>query len=185
MEVTSRRRVPYRPERVLAQYFDLEHVSHVHPRTLGESRLITCKGRAVLFEQRWPWRFALGVRLCSTLKLELVAPGTVRVRVVRGLLRGSQLSVVLEESDGMTQVTETYETPLRLPAWLEAWLRQWLLKKIDEVWDEDLRVGLPHGGWPGIPPTQENLIAEPPLLHQARRLRRPHLIEAKELLDEL
>jgi len=153
MQVTSRRRIPYQPERVLAQYFDLEHVSHVHPRTLGESRLITCQDSAVLFEQRWPRRFALGVRLRSTLKLELVAPDTVRVRVVRGVLRGSQLSVALEESDGMTLITETYETPLDMPTWLEARLRQWLLKKIDQVWDEDLRVGLPYGGWPGIPPT--------------------------------
>src|SRR5512147_1491349 len=151
MEVTSRRRIPYRPERVLAQYFDLEHVPHVHPRTLGESRLITCKHNAVLFEQRWPRWFGLGIRLRSTLELELVGPDALRVRVVRGLLRGSHLSVALEESDGMTLITETYETPLHMPAWLENRLRQWLVKKIDEVWEEDLRVDLPHAGWPGLP----------------------------------
>ena len=153
MQVTSRRRIPYPAWRVVAQYFDLEHVPHVHARTLGESRLITCKDSAVLFEQRWPRRFGLGVRLRSTLELELVGPNALLARVVRGLFRGSHMSVVLEESDGMTLVTETYETPLHVPAWLENRLRQWLAKKIDEVWEEDLRVDLPHGGWPGLPAT--------------------------------
>ena len=157
MQVTSRRRVPYPAWRVVAQYFDLEHVPHVHPRTLGESRLITCKANAVLFEQLWPRRFGLGIRLRSTLQLELVGSDALRVRVVRGLLRGSHMSVVLEESDGTTLVTETYETALRAPAWLENRMRQWLVKKIDEVWDEDLRVDLPHGGWPGLPATSKTL----------------------------
>jgi hypothetical protein len=136
---------------VVAQYFDLEHVRYVHRRTLGESRLITCHGGAVLFEQRWPRRFALGARLRSTIKLELVAPDALVARVVRGFLRGSRLSVALEEREGATLVTETYEAPLHVPRWLEDRLRRALLRKIDEVWEEDLRVQLPRGGWPGIP----------------------------------
>ncbi len=153
MRVVSRRRVSYPMRRVLAQYFDLEHVPYVHPRTLGESRLITRRASSVSFEQRWPRRFGLGIRLRSTFELELIAPNALHARVVRGFLRGGELSVLLEESDGETLVTETYEARLHLPSWLEHRLRRWLLEKIDEVWEEDLRVQLPHGGWPGVPAT--------------------------------
>ena len=119
MQVVSRRRVPYPIRSVVAQYFDLEHVAYVHRGTLGEARLVTCHGNAVLFEQRWPRRFGLGVRLRSTFRLEIVAPNTLRARAVRGSLCGSRLSVVLEESAGATLVTESYEAPLDVPRWLE------------------------------------------------------------------
>jgi hypothetical protein len=138
-------------QRVLAQYFDLEHSRYVHPHTLGESRLVTCHGKVVWFEQRWPRRFGLGVRLRSFVKMELTAPNQARFHVVKGLGRGSQLDVVLDERDGQTSVDETYDVPLRLHPWLERMVQRWLAKKVDEVWEEDLRVGLPHGGWPGIP----------------------------------
>jgi len=153
MQVVWRRRVPYPRQRVLSQYFDLEHARYVHPRSLGESRLVSCAGNSVWFEQQWPRRFCL--RFSSVFRLDLLAPNRARFRVVRGLFRGSQVSVILHEQDGQTLIEETYDIASPLPSWswLERMVRSWLLKKVDAVWKEDLDVGLPHGGWPGVPRT--------------------------------
>ena len=48
ISVQYRRRIPYPFERVLAQYFDLEHFETVHPKTLGQCRVLDVVGNRIL-----------------------------------------------------------------------------------------------------------------------------------------
>jgi hypothetical protein len=141
--------VPYGFERVLSTYWDWEHFPVIHPRTLGEARVLTCYGNSIQFEQRWP-RYA-GVRLRSTLEAEFIPPDVVTIRILRGLFRGTFVRTVFSEVEGGTFVDETYDIPMPAWRWLEALTAKWLDKMVKRVWDEDLKVGLCYGGWPGVP----------------------------------
>ena len=57
---------PIRFERVLAQYFDLEHFETAHPKTLGRCRVLDVVGKRVLFEPRW--RSWMGVRMRAVIE---------------------------------------------------------------------------------------------------------------------
>lgn len=149
MKCVYQKVIPYERSRVLSQYFDLEHVRYVHPRTVGEARLIRREGNTVLFEQAWPWR--VGVRLTSIIQEQFLPPNQIHFRITKGAFRGLRVSTVLHEVGSGTLVEETYEFPLPRWMWIERMVKKWIAKKLDEIWAEDLKVGLPHGGWPGIP----------------------------------
>lgn len=50
MDVNYRKTIPYPFERVLAQYFDLEHIETVHPKTLEEYRILEVSGDRIIFQ---------------------------------------------------------------------------------------------------------------------------------------
>ena len=52
MNISYVSRVAFPLDRVLAQYFDLEHIETVHPTTLGQYRLLEVVGNSIIFEQR-------------------------------------------------------------------------------------------------------------------------------------
>ena len=90
--------VPYGFDRVLSTYWDWEHFPVIHPRTLGEARVLTYHGKCVLFEQRWP-RYA-GVRLRSLIEAEFVPPDVVTIRILRGIFRGTFVRTVFSAVTG-------------------------------------------------------------------------------------
>ena len=150
ISVPYRKPIPYPFDRVLAQYFDLEHFETVHPKTLGQCRVLEVAGNRVLFEQRWPvW---LGIRLRTTIEQLWVPPDQIRFHFLSGFLRGVAVATQLTDQGETTEIEETYRVPL-VPAW--SWLRPlvgWVVERgSDGIWAEDLAVELCHGGWPGIP----------------------------------
>lgn len=150
MQIVYRRTVPYPLDRVLSQYFDLEHFAHVHPRTFGEARLVTCNGGAIVWKLIHPRRF--GFRHWSTIFFqEYLPPNQIRSRVIKGLERGTEILTRLAQIPEGTAIEEIYSFPLPAWPWLVRLVEKWLFRKADRIWEEDLKVGLCHGGWPGIP----------------------------------
>lgn len=150
IDVTYRREVPYPQPVVLSQYFDFEHLEHVHPRTFGRARMISQQGRVILWQLEWPPIFGV-LRLRSTFTQEHLPPWGIRSVIVRGFLRGTESVVELGESAAGTLVVEHHR--VRLPGW--RWLRgpaqrAWL-RRLDRIWEEDLAVRVCRGGWPGVP----------------------------------
>ncbi len=150
INVTYGVRIPYPFERVLSQYFDLEHLETVHPTTLGQARVLEVDGRRIVFEQRWPaW---LGLRLRTVAEQVWLPPDRIRIRFRRGLLRGVGLDTHLMDRGDETVIEETYRVPL-VPGW--PWLRPLVRRVVERgashIWEEDLAVELCHGGWPGVP----------------------------------
>ena len=154
MNISYRKRIPYPFERVLAQYFDLEHINTVHPRTLGEYRLLEVSGNRIVFQQRWPaW---LGVRAHTVIEQEWLPIDRIRFRFLSGFLRGVAISTRLHDCQEETFIEEDYHLPL-IPewSWLRVLVRPFVVRGVDLIWNEDLAVELCHGGWPGVP-GQEN-----------------------------
>ena len=150
INVTYRVRIPYPFERVLSQYFDLEHLETVHPTTLGAARVLEVDGKRIVFEQRWPaW---LGLRLRTVAEQIWLPPDRIRIRFRRGLLRGVGVDTHLIDRGDETAIEETYRVPL-VPGW--SWLRPLVRPVVERganhIWEEDLAVELCHGGWPGVP----------------------------------
>jgi hypothetical protein len=68
--------VPYPLWRVLSQFFDLEHIEHVHPRTFGRARLVSQHRGGVTWELESP-RY-LGLRSRSLIVQEYLPPKSYR-----------------------------------------------------------------------------------------------------------
>ncbi len=149
MRVLYKKRLPYSTGRILSQYFDLEHIVYVHPRTFGEARLLTVGENRVVWDLLTPP--VLGLRLRNLIVQELFPPLRIRTRVLKGPLRGVEVSTVLVECGEETMVEEAYSLPLPSWSWLTALIGRWVERRADRIWEEDLRVGVCHGGWPGVP----------------------------------
>ena len=149
LEVTYEKVIPYPVDVVLSQYYDYEHIRHVHPQTLGEYHLVEVRGPLAVYEQVWPRR--LLVRARSLVRQEFIPPNKILFNFLRGRYRGIKVQTVLEQHPEGTLVVETYF--LRLPGWrwLGRLLRRLIMRKVDAVWDEDLKVKVCRGGWPGVP----------------------------------
>ena len=150
IEVLYRREVPYSQDVVLSQYFDFEHLEHVHPRSFGRARLVSKLGRVVVWELQCPapWG-ALGLR--STFTQEYLPPWGIRSLIVRGFLRGTETTVDLEPAGEGTLVTEQHL--VSVPDWrvYREWLKRTWVRRLDRIWEEDLAVSVCRGGWPGVP----------------------------------
>ena len=156
IEVVYRREVPFSRTRVLSQYFDLEHLEHVHPRSFGQARMVSQVGRLIVWELEWPR--VLGVRgLRSVFHQQYVPPWGIRAVITRGLLRGTETEVRLEETHSGTLVEESHR--IAMPGWkgLRPLVQRAWIRRLDRIWDEDLRVGVCHGGWPGVPLLESRL----------------------------
>jgi hypothetical protein len=149
LSVSYAKIIPYSFEVVLSQYFDYEHVKYVHPHTLGEYRLVETRGNVIIYEQLWPRRFF--VRRRSLVRQEFLPPNEIWFDFLKGLYRGVRVHSLLEEHADGTRVEETYH--MRLPDW--SWLRSLvsrsIVRKVEQIWEEDLRVKVCRGGWPGVP----------------------------------
>jgi hypothetical protein len=147
--VTYRKTVPYPLGRVLSQFFDLEHIEYVHPRTLGRARLVSLHHGGVTWELESP-RY-LGMRSRTTIIQDYLPPDRIEARVIKGFLKGAEYSGILHEDDGATTVEETYRLPIADWRWLRSLVGARLARTLDRIWEEDLQVEVCHGGWPGLP----------------------------------
>lgn len=149
LSVTYSKLIPYPFEVVLGQYYDYEHIEHVHPDTLGQYQLVSVEGDRVVYDQIWPGRR----RRRSRVEQRLVSPNEIWFEFKEGRYRGTKVRSLLEaRGENATQVEETYFLP-GLPDW--RWLERLILpniaRRVDLIWDEDLGVEVCRGGWPGLP----------------------------------
>jgi hypothetical protein len=149
LSVSYNKIIPYTFDVVLSQYFDYEHIKVVHPATLGEYHLVETRGNVIHYEQFWPRRY--GLRRRSLVRQTYAPPNEIWFDFLRGLYQGVRVRSLLHEHPEGTLVEETYS--MRLPNW--DWLRRWIepsiVRRVDQIWEEDLRVKVCCGGWPGIP----------------------------------
>ena len=150
--VRHRKTVPHPFRVVLEQYYDYEHIAHVHPYTLGEYRLKLEDGDRLIYEQLWPKR--LGRRRRSRVEQTFLPPNQIHFRFLSGAHRGVVVRTLLERRADGTLVDETYGIPW-LPDWslLRVIARPSVAKRIERIWTEDLDVEVCRGGWPGLPPS--------------------------------
>ena len=148
IEVVYRREVSYPQPAVL---------EHVHPRSFGRARMVSTNHNIIAWELEWPPVLGL-IRLQSTFAQEYRPPWGIHATITRGFLRGTEISVEINKTDAGTLVVEHYRIPL--PAWLRGWIQRALVRSLDRVWEEDLAVKLPRGGWPGVPSVDNRNLPE-------------------------
>lgn len=155
LELSYEKLIPFPFEVVLSQYFDYEHIAHVHPKTLGEYRVIERDGDRIVYDQIWPPGL-FGRRQRSRVAQIFFPPNRTAFEFISGRYRGTRVDSILESRPDGTLVRETYHVP-GMPnwGWLKPLIRPLMMRTIDRVWDEDLRVEVCYGGWPGIPGKEE------------------------------
>ncbi len=149
LSITYEKLIPYPFEIVLSQYYDYEHIRHIHPTTLGEYHLVETRGNVTVYEQVWPRRF--GRRARSLVRQEFFPPNEIRFMFVRGRYRGAGVLTRFHRRPTGTLVEETYSMGLPDWGWLRRLLRPSVIRRVDQIWEEDLRVHICRGGWPGLP----------------------------------
>jgi hypothetical protein len=152
IEVRYQREVAYPTDRVLSQYFDFEHLEHVHPRTFGRARLLSQHDNTVVWELEWPSMLGM-ITLRSSFRQEYIPPFGIRSVIVKGLLKGTESEVQLGNTGEGTLVEELHRVALPDWWWLRNLIRRSWSRRLDRIWEEDLSVGVCHGGWPGVPRT--------------------------------
>jgi nitrite reductase/ring-hydroxylating ferredoxin subunit len=143
--------VPFPFAVVLDQYFDFEHIAHVHPTTLGEYVVVENAGHRIVYDQIWP-AGRRGRRVTSRVVQTYNPPSDIRFEFVSGKHKGTKVHTQLCAHQDGTEVSETYILPW-LPAWglLRRLIAPVVHRQVNRVWEEDLRVGVCIGGWPGVP----------------------------------
>lgn len=149
LKVEYSKSIPFPFDIVLSQYFDYEHIEHVHADSLGEYKLISVDGNVIEYEQIWPGRIW---RKRSIIRHTFYPPDEMTFEFTRGAHKGTVVRTKLEEAGDSTLVHETYEIP-GLPnwEWIRKCVRPGVLSYVEKVWKEDLDVGVCYNGWPGIP----------------------------------
>ncbi len=152
--------IPYPFAVVLEQYFDFEHIAHVHPETLGENTLVENAGHRIVYDQRWP-ADRKGRRATSRVVQTYQPPGDIAFDFATGKYKGTKVRTQLRAHPDGTEVNETYHIPW-LPDWniLRRLVAPMVMRQVERIWDEDLRVGVCIGGWPGVPGQQSRTDAE-------------------------
>jgi len=114
IDVHYRRDVPYPPAQIVSEYFDLEHLEHVHPLSFGRARMLAQHGRTIVWELGWKRVYGF-LRFRSTFTQEYLPPWGIRSVIQRGVLRRTETAVQLEESAVDTLVVEHHR--VALPNW--------------------------------------------------------------------
>lgn len=143
--------IPYPFAVILDQYFDLEHIAHVHPQTLGECVLVENTGGRIVYDHIWP-ADRKGRRATSRVEQRYRPPGEIEFEFIAGKHKGTRVHSCLRPHADGTEVNETYFIP-RVPNWR---IFRWIIapmvyRQVNRIWEEDLRAGVCIGGWPGVP----------------------------------
>lgn len=141
--------VPFPFYEVLAQYYDYEHIEHVHPKSLGRYEMHEQKDTYVAYRQIWP-KSILG-QAESIVRHYHDPPNRMRFEFIVGRHKGTVVHTTLHEAEGGTLVHEAYEMNLPNWSWLKPLVFPFVKRQVDHVWYEDLAVEVCHDGWPGIP----------------------------------
>ncbi len=150
LEISYEKLIPYPFEVTLSQYFDYEHIAHVHPRTVGEYRLVEQRGNVLIYDQIWPANI-LGMRATSRVRHTFEPPDSMRFEFISGRHKGISVHSRLQDRGDSTLVTESYFLPLPNWPWLRPVIRPAMIREIERIWEEDLGVEICIGGWPGVP----------------------------------
>ncbi|MCC6964913.1 MAG: hypothetical protein IT391_01345 [Nitrospira sp.] len=150
IDVPYRREVPYSQAVVLSQYFDLEHLEHVHPRSFGRARMVAKERGVIVWDLEWPPVLGL-FRVQSRIRQEFTPPWGIRAVITRGLLSGTETVVQLDKTETGTLVIELHRIALPGWRWLRGFVQRTLVRRLDWIWEEDLAVKVCRGGWPGVP----------------------------------
>jgi hypothetical protein len=153
IEVTYQREIPYPQAVVLSQYFDLEHVEYVHPKSFGRARMVATHGRVIVWDLEWP-PIGRYFRLQSRFEQEYVPPWGVHVRIVSGALCGTESTTQLLRSALGTIVQEHYRIAIANVPGFRTLVQRALVRRLHRIWEEDLAVKVCRGGWPGVPCTE-------------------------------
>lgn len=149
LEVGYSKTIPFPFDIVLSQYFDYEHIAHVHPKTLGEYRLVEVSEDRIVYDQIWAvgWN---GRQKVSRVEQRFTPPNEIDFLFLSGLHRGVKVHTLLTDRGKETHVEETYSLPLPNWAWLKPLVRPFMMQSIERIWKEDIDVGVCYGGWPGL-----------------------------------
>ena len=151
LEIPYVKIIPYPFAVILDQYFDFEHVAHVHPTSLGECVVVENTGKRIVYDQLWP-ADRNGHRSTSRVLQTYQPPGEIWFEFTSGKYQGTMVHSQLRPHQDGTEITETYHLP-RLPNWgfLRWLIAPFVVRHVERIWEEDLRVGVCIGGWPGVP----------------------------------
>ncbi|MCA9448569.1 MAG: Rieske (2Fe-2S) protein [Candidatus Omnitrophica bacterium] len=149
MKIVIEKEIPYPFDVVLSQYFDYEHISHVHPNTVGEYRLLDSGDGFIRYEHLWPKRW--NGQKKSIVRHSYQPPNEMWFTFEEGYVAGTVVHSVLHDRGDNTLIHETYEVPV--PDWklLRPLIRHWTVKSVERIWKEDLDVEVCREGWPGVP----------------------------------
>ena len=150
MDILYQRTVPYPLARAVSQYFDLEHLEHVHPRSFGRARLVSQAHDAVIWDLEWPRLFG-AIRPRNRIRQQFLPPDRIQAVLGSGPLRGMRVDIRFNQADDGTLVAERYNLPFPDWPWLRPVVQGLLVGWLDRIWEEDLKTGYCHGGWPGVP----------------------------------
>jgi nitrite reductase/ring-hydroxylating ferredoxin subunit len=172
LEIGYTKVIPFPFEIVLSQYFDYEHIAHVHPETLGEYRLVEVSTNRIVYDQIWPALWT-GKRKTSRVEQRFSPPNAIEFEFIAGLHRGVKVQTFLHDQGDATRVEESYFLPLPNWDWLKPVIRPFMMQSIERIWKEDIDVGVCYGGWPGIEgrPASHTSLTAP-----ASPLQRRHLL---------
>jgi hypothetical protein len=150
IEIVYQRELPYPRSILLSQYFDLEHLEHVHPKSFGRARMVSTERGVIVWDLEWSPILGY-VRLWSRFAQEYLPPWGIRARIVGGTLRGTESTVELSSCTNGTLVVERYR--VALPDWplFRVLVRRAWVRRLDRIWEEDLAARMCRGGWPGVP----------------------------------
>ena len=155
--------VPHPFYEVLSQYYDYEHIEHVHPKSLGRYEMHEQTEDYVAYRQVWP-RTLFG-QAESIVRHYHDPPNKMRFEFIAGKHKGTIVHTTLHEAEGGTLVHEVYEMNLPNWSWLKPLVIPFVKRSVDHIWNEDLAVEVCHDGWPGIPesmnPKRTILDAQP------------------------
>lgn len=157
MRISYEKLVPYSFDVVLSQYFDYEHIVHVHPKTVGEYRLLDSGEGFVRYEHLWPKRWT--GRKKTIVRHSYKPPNEMWFTFEEGYLKGTEVHSVLHDHGEKTLVQETYDIPIPDWKWLRPLVRRWTVRNVERIWDEDLDVEVCREGWPGVPEAMKNRVS--------------------------
>ena len=105
IEIVYQREVEYPLGRTLSQYFDLEHLEHVHPRSVGRARLISQHQDTVIWDLEWPPLLGF-LRLRNRVTQRFLPPNRIHALVSTGFFRGTNIDIELSQTPRGTLIIE-------------------------------------------------------------------------------
>ena len=162
--------IPYPFPVILEQYFDLEHIAHVHPQTLGECVLVERSADRIVYDQYWP-ADRKGRRATSRVEQRWQLPGDIWFEFVAGKHKGTKVHSRLTPHAEGTEVNEVYYIP-KVPNWrLFRWMiAPFVYRQVNRIWGEDLAAGVCVGGWPGVPEQTGRVVPSDGVKHSGGRV---------------
>jgi nitrite reductase/ring-hydroxylating ferredoxin subunit len=158
LQIELKKDIPFSFYDVLSQYYDYEHIEHVHSKSLGRYELCEETENYISYRHIWPSR-TFG-QAESIVRHYHEPPNRMRFEFVEGRHKGTVVRTTLIDNGDSTQIREIYEMNLPGWPWLKPLIKPFVQRSVDRIWDEDLAVHICHDGWPGIPnlmlPEHEN-----------------------------